>query len=96
MAGSAGFTDFDVLMVNVADLADGSHTANRDISQLAGRETDKRISAFFCHQLSLDAGGASQLSTLAGIHLHVVDEGTDGNVGQRKGVAGLDVSAHCS
>ena len=34
---------------------------------------------------------AGQLRALAGIELHVVDEGTGGDVGQGQGVAGLDV-----
>ena len=76
-------------MVDVADLADGGHAVRRNVAQLAGGQTDQRISAFFCHQLSLDAGGAGQLSAFAGIQLHVVDEGTDRDVGQRQRVAWL-------
>ena len=62
---------------------------SRNVAQLAGGQTDQRISAFFCHQLSLDAGGAGQLSTFSGIQLHVVDESTDRDVGQRQRVAWL-------
>ena len=37
------------------------------------------------------AGCAGQLGALAGIQLHVVDEGTGGDIGQGQSVAGLDV-----
>ncbi len=43
------------------------------------------------HQLSHDAGGPGQLSALAGVQLHVVDEGAHRDVLQGQGVAGLDV-----
>ena len=52
-------------MVDVADLADGGHAVRRNVAQLAGRQTDQRISAFFRHQLSL-MPAARQLSTFSG------------------------------
>ncbi len=58
------------------DLADGGHAVYRNVSQLAGRQSQKSHAVFLGHQLSHVASGTGQLSALAGIQLDVVDEGT--------------------
>lgn len=91
VAFTASFTDRYVFMVDVAYLANGCHAGYRNVSQLAGWQSDQRHVAFFCHQLSHDAGCARKLCALAWVKLNVVDEGTNRDVGQRQSVAGLDV-----
>ena len=53
-----------------------------DVSQLAGGQTDQRVAAFFRHQLCHNASRTGKLCAFAGIKLHVVDKGTNRNVGQ--------------
>ena len=91
VAFTASFTDRYVFMVDVAYLANGCHAGYRNVSQLAGWQSDQRHVAFFCHQLSHDAGCARKLCALTWVKLNVVDEGTNRDVGQRQSVAGLDV-----
>ena len=91
VALSAGLADFHVLVVHVAYLADGGHAVYGNVSQLAGRQSQKSHVVFLGHQLSHVAGGPGQLGALAGIQLNVVNEGTGGDIGQRQSVAGLDI-----
>ena len=65
--------------------------SRRNISQLAGGQSQQSHAVFLSHQLSHDAGGTGKLSALAGVQLNVVDEGTDGDVGKRQCVAGLNI-----
>ena len=92
VALTAGLTDFNVLVIDVAYLADGGHAVNGYVTQLAGGQTDQRIG-----RLPLPSAAPwlpalrGQLRALAGIKLHIVDERTGRDVGQRQCVAGLDI-----
>ena len=79
-------------MVDVADLTDGGLAAHRDHADLAGGQANLRPGAFLSHQLRRVAGGADELSALAGQQLDAVDQGTQRDVGDGHRVAGLDVS----
>lgn len=89
VTGAAGLTDVDILMVDVAYLTDGGHAVELNVAQLAAGQTDHAVLAFLGHQLGHIAGGAGQLGTLTGVQLHIVDEGTDGDVGQGRALPGL-------
>ena len=91
VAFPAGLADGDVLVVDVADLADGRLALRGEVAQLAGGEADQSVFALFRHQLRHVAGGADELGALFGVDLDVVDEGTDRDAGHRQGVAGLDI-----
>ena len=91
MTGAAGLTDVHILVVDVAYLANGSHAVQLHIAQLAAGQTDHAVLAFLGHQLGHVASGAGQLGALTGVQLHIVDDGTYGDVRQGQGVAGLDV-----
>ena len=91
MTLTTGLADVHVLMVDVAHLADGSNAVQGNVAHLTGRQTHQSVTILLSHQLSLVAGGANQLAALTGVQLHVVDDGTDGDVGERQSVAGLDV-----
>ena len=80
-------------MIGSAYLTDGGHALYGYISQLTGGEPDQGVSAFLSHQLSHNASGTGQLRALAGVHLNVVDKGTNRNVQHGQSIAGLDVSA---
>ena len=91
VAGPAGLADRDVAVVDVADLADGGHAADRDVPQFAGGQADQRERALLRHKLRHDAGRPRELRALAGVQFHVVDKGTDRDAAERERVAGLDV-----
>ena len=88
---TACFTDFNILMVDVAYLTDGRHAGVRDVSQLAGGQSEQRHAVFLRHQLSHVAGCSCELSAAAGIKLNVVYESTGGDVDEGQRVAGLDI-----
>ena len=91
MTLTAGLAEVDVLVVDVADLANGCHAAYWDVAKFTGRQTDECVSAFFCHELCHVASAAYKLRAFARVKLNVVDEGTNRNVCQRQCVTGLDV-----
>mgnify|MGYP004715940101 CR=1 FL=1 len=91
VALAAGLTDVNVLVIDVADLADDSHAVRADDAHFAGGHTDLSVAVLLRHQLSSSTGGADELSALAGVHLNVVDDGTDRDVGDGQAVAGLDI-----
>ena len=91
MALTASFTNFNILMIDIAYLANGRHAVNGYVTQLAGGQTEQRISAFLCHELSGVARCAGQLPATAGIKLHIVDERTGRDISKRQCVAGLDI-----
>ena len=74
-----------LLVIHVAHLTDAGRAVHADVADLAGGQTDLRQLAFLRHQLRGGAGGADQLSAVAGLQLHVVDHGTDGDVGDAAG-----------
>ena len=88
VAFPAGFADRDVLMVDVADLADAGVAVDVDVALFAGGEADQGVVPFLRHQLRHVAGRADQLGALAGVELDAVDEGTERNVRKGKRVAG--------
>lgn len=93
VSSAAGLTVVHVLVIGIAYLTNGGHALYGYISQLTGGEPDQGVSAFLSHQLSHNASGTGQLRALAGVHLNVVDKGTNRNVQHGQSIAGLDVSA---
>src|SRR5688572_8656291 len=71
--GSAGLSEVLVLVVEVADLADGGHAAHRDAAHLARWHADGGVVALFREQLRGRPCGTHDLATLAGRQLDVVD-----------------------
>ena len=79
-------------MVDVADLTDAGDAVDVDVALFAGGKSYESVVAFLSHQLSHVAGCTDELSALASVKLDCVDEGTNGEIGQRQSVAGLDIS----
>ena len=88
---SACLADGDQFVVDVADFADRGSAVHSDLSDFAGRKSYLSVSAFLGHQLSAVAGCSAQLSAFAGLQFDAVDDGTDGDIRERQGVAGLDI-----
>src|SRR3970040_2392510 len=77
-------------MLLIADLADGGAAVDVHLADLAGAQPDLRVVALAREQLHRGAGGARELRALAGKHLDAMDGGSDRDVLQRQGIAGLD------
>src|SRR5437899_3198256 len=83
--------DRDVLVLEVADLADGGAALDADEALLARRQLHERVLAFLCHQLRRAAGAPHHLPALAGAELDVVDHRAEGDRTQRQAVTRADV-----
>src|SRR3954452_21827264 len=93
VALAAGLADRDVLVVGVADRADGGPALGAHHAHLAGRQAQRRVVALLRHQLDADTGGAAELAAAPGLELDVVDDLAHRHVGQRERVADHDVGA---
>src|SRR5262249_32904658 len=81
----------DVLVVDVADLADGRAGGERHSAHLAGRQAQHGMRAVLRNELHAGAGGARHLRALARLQLDVVNERARRDVLERERVADLDV-----
>src|SRR3954468_17257040 len=73
VALAAGLADRDVLVVGVADDADGRAALAANQPHLAGGEAQRRHALVLCHELGAGAGGAHHLRAAARLELDVVD-----------------------
>ena len=64
MALAAGFTQFDVAMIQVPNLPDGCVASLADQAHFSGRHADLSVVAFFGQQLGCSTGCAHQLAAL--------------------------------
>src|SRR4051794_16005131 len=88
---AAGLADGDVLVVGVANGADGRAALGRDQAHLAGVEAQRRRAGLLRDQLDRRTGGAAELAAAPGCELDVVDDRTRRDVRQRERTAGPDV-----
>src|SRR5512146_1925445 len=77
VTGAARLAEVLVLVVEVADLADRGHAAERHAPHLARWQPDGGELALLGQQLGRDARGADDLAALAGDQLDVVDRGAE-------------------
>src|SRR6188472_755002 len=96
---AACLADRDIGIIRVRDGADGRHALCRHHARLARVEPEDRVARIAADELHVSARGARELPTFIFLHLHVVDDSADRHIGERHGVAGLDVNAsvrdHC-
>src|SRR5215218_1671837 len=92
-AVAAGLAPADQLLLGVADLADGGPAGGQDLADLARGHPQGGQRALLGQQLDPGPGRAAHLGPAARAELDVVDDGADGDVLQRQGVARLDVGA---
>src|SRR5919202_991716 len=94
---AARLADGLVLVVEVADLADGGPRLHRDQAHLTGGHAHGGVVAFAGHQLRSTPGRAHQLGPTAGIQLDVVHGRAQRDVAQGQAIADADLgirSAH--
>src|SRR5579864_3108045 len=90
-AVAAGLAPVDVLVVDVADLADGRTAGEEDASHLAGRKAQHCVRAVLRDELDAGARRARHLRALPRLQLDVVHERAGRDVLERERVADLDV-----
>ena len=88
---TTGLADHDVAVLGVAHDANGGAAGEKDAAKLAGGHAERRIAVVLTHELDGGAGGTSHRGALARLELDVVQQGTDGNLGENRAVARLDV-----
>src|SRR6478672_8514634 len=76
----AGLADRDVLVVDVADLADRGEALDVDLADLARRHLHRGVVAFLGDELHRRPGAARNLSALARLQFHVVELRAEGDV----------------
>src|SRR5689334_635272 len=92
-ARPSGLPVRDVLVLEVADLADRRPAGEADAAELAGRQLEQRVVAFLRHQLDRRAGAPAELSAAAFAQLDVVHHRAERDVGERQAVTRFDVRA---
>src|ERR1700674_74829 len=90
-ARAAGLADRDVHMVGVRYRADGSHAAAVDEPLLARIEPQDHVFLVAAHDLGIGAGRARNLPALADLEFHIMHDGPDRHVADRRRIAGLHV-----
>ena len=89
-AATTGGTLFDVLVLEVANGAEGSDASFENFADFARRHFERGVTVFFGHKLSGRAGSANHLSAATWGELDAVNESTDRDFGEREAVAGFD------
>src|SRR5690606_26022921 len=80
---------FQVVLI-VTDFTDGGAAFDRHLTHFTRAQTQGGVDAFTSDQLHACTSSTGDLSALARLQLDPVDGGTDRDVAQRQGVAGLD------
>ena len=93
-AVAAGLAERSVHMVGVRHRADGGEALAVDQALLARAQAQRDIALVAADDLRIGAGRAGDRAALADLHLDVMDDRADRNVGQRHRVAGLHVDLH--
>src|SRR5579859_1275251 len=91
MTGFTCLTDRAVLMIDIADLADGCHTENMYVALLTRGQAQQSIIALFRHQLGANARAAYHLAATPTLQLNVVNGRASRDVFQWQGIADSDV-----
>ncbi|QTK78138.1 NAD(FAD)-Dependent Dehydrogenase [Agrobacterium tumefaciens] len=91
--GTTGLAVVDVGVVRVRNSTDRCEAGAVHQTLFARVETQDGHAGITADELDIRAGGPSDLTALARLHLDVMDDRTDRNVLKRHGVAGLHV--HC-
>ena len=76
-------------VIGVADYTNGSFACGEDETSLARRHLDNCVVAITSGELSKNTGTASDDAALSRTELDVVDDGTDGDNGERERIAYL-------
>src|SRR5277367_4716195 len=90
-AVAAGLAERSVHVVRIGDRADRGEALAVNEPLLTGTQSQRNVALVAADDLRIGSGGAGDRPALADLHLDVVDDRADGNVGERHCVAGLNV-----
>src|SRR5208283_139488 len=90
-AGASGLAQGDIHMVGVGYRADGCETLAVDQPLLPGIQADDDIAFVTADDLRIGAGRTRHRGTLADLHLYIMDDCADWDIGERHRIAGLHV-----
>src|SRR5438105_11865083 len=85
-----GLADRDVHVIRVRHRTDAGHAAAMHEALLGGIQAQNHVFPIAANDLRIGAGRTCDLAALADFDLHVVDDGTDGDIADRHGIARLD------
>src|SRR5262249_50769633 len=88
---ATSFTNAPILLINVANLANGCHTHDMDVTLLARWQTKQGIIPFFRHKLRTDTRAPDKLTATTTLHLDIMNGRTSRNVLHRQGISYPDV-----
>ena len=91
-AATACFSDGNIFMLEIADLADRRTAFAEDQANFAGLQTNGCVGAFLGKQLSGRSGTAGYLSAFTGFQFDIMDDGTDWDILKLKAVTWLNFS----
>jgi hypothetical protein len=92
VALAASFTQFHIAVIQVANLPNRRIAGLPHQANFARGQANLSVIAFFCQELSSAASRANQLSAATVFELNVMDQGTNGDIGQRQVVSRADLS----
>jgi hypothetical protein len=84
---SPGFAEFDILVIQIPDLADGAPTLREHESHFSGWQPKERVALFMRHHLGDNTCAANHLGAFARAHFDVVHKCTGRQILQFGGVA---------
>src|SRR5579885_1215336 len=90
-SGAPRLADRNILVVEIANLADRRAAFREHHPLLARRQLEQGELALFGHQLGLGPGAARHLRSRPGFELDRMDEGADRDMLETQGVARLDI-----
>ena len=83
-------------MLQIADLPHSGIAILKNEPNFSGRKLHMGILSFLGHQLARSSCTSDDLATPPHFQLNIVDQRTSGDIPERKGVAGFDVSFRAS
>src|SRR5437660_12026797 len=90
-AVATGLADRDVHVIGVRHRADGGGAAAVNQPLLARVQANDHVVLVAADDLGVGAGGTRELTALADLQFHIVDDGPDRHVAERHDVARFDV-----
>jgi hypothetical protein len=82
-----GFTQCDVFMIQISNLANRRHAFNIHEPDFARRQLDMRVSCFFRNELCRSTGADAPSVRLFRPQFNVVQRRAQGNIAERKSIA---------
>jgi hypothetical protein len=77
-------------MFQISDLTDSGAAAEGNHANLAGRELNKSVLSFLCHELCITTCTADYLSSMAYVQFDIMDSGTQGDISEIRTIPGPD------